>query len=141
MSMFKYIQNYVYNNPSKKICLQQQLNPKERSDMLSNMGISYPLALSILFRFWAKRMASCLRMRVVLLATDASAEACEYRMLMSNHHVSQEKSIFSSSRRAVRNSWSVNAPEIIRCLRACTASIRSSTVPLTMNLLIETLFV
>ena len=44
---------------------------------------------------------------------------------------SQEKSIFSSSIRAVRTSWSVKAPEINRCFRACTASMRSSTVPWT----------
>lgn len=41
----------------------------------------------------------------------------------------QVKSIFNSSIRAVRTSWSVKAPEIIRCFRACTASILSSTVP------------
>lgn len=39
------------------------------------------------------------------------------------------KSILSSSIRAVRTSWSVRAPEIIRCFLACTASILSSTVP------------
>lgn len=116
--------------------------PQRKKRHARQYGDFLPLVLSILFSLLGKKNGDLSPYESCLLATDANAgEACEDRMLMSNHRVSQEKSIFSSSRRAVRNSWSVNAPEIIRCLRACTASILSSTVPLTMNLLIETLFI
>jgi len=70
-----------------------------------------------------------------------NVQACRPSDAQQPFFSSQEKSIFSSSIRAVRTSWSVKAPEIIRCFRAWTASMRSSTVPFTMNLLIETVFV
>lgn len=51
------------------------------------------------------------------------------RRQKSSSEIFHVKSIFSSSMRAARTSWSVKAPDIILCFRACTISILSSTVP------------